>query len=130
VQIFAPAILALWVASALADPLTLRVVEATPRRTAPPVIIVRFDADGRKAFAQFTAEHVGERMDWLVAGRVLFPGELLREPILGGVMNFFFTADEIVEVANRLQTEARIEAIANHLATVGRIEVDAIGRTR
>jgi hypothetical protein len=43
-QIFALAILALWVTCTLAEPLTLRVVEATPRLNKPnPFIIVRFD---------------------------------------------------------------------------------------
>jgi hypothetical protein len=113
-QIFALAILALWVTCTLAEPLTLRVVEATPRLNKPnPFIIVRFDDDGRKAFAQFTTEHVGEDIEWLVAGR----RERVRvhDPIYGGVLSMFLGQlgdDEIVEIANRLATEGRIEVNA------------------
>jgi hypothetical protein len=118
-QVFAFAILALWVTSTLAEPLTLRVVEATPRLNKPtPFIIVRFDDDGRKAFAQFTTEHVGEDIEWLVAGRR--ERVRVRDPIYGGVLNMFLKElgdDEIVEIANRIATE-------------GRIEVNAIGSPR
>ena len=113
---FATAILVLWVTSALADPLTLRVVEASPAHTLHPSIFVRFDDEGRKAFAQFTTEHVGEDIEFLVAGKVLMKSRL-QTPILGGALNIIgiFGANEIVDVANRLATE-------------GRIEVNALGR--
>jgi len=112
-QIFALAILVLWVTSALADPLTLRVVEARPAHTPGPSIIVRFDDDGRKALAQFTTEHVGEDIEFLVAGRLLTRVRL-KTPILGGVLTIIgvFGANEIVDVANRLATDGRIEANA------------------
>ena len=113
---FATAILVLWVTSALADPLTLRVVEASPAHTLHPSIFVRFDDEGRKALARFTTEHVGEDIEFLVAGKVLMKSRL-QTPILGGALNIIgiFGANEIVDVANRLATE-------------GRIEVNALGR--
>jgi len=115
---FATAILVLSVTSALADPLTLRVVEASPAHTPRPSIFVRFDDEGRKALAQFTTEHVGEDIEFLLAGKVLMKPRL-QTPILGGALNIIgiFGANEIVDVANRLATE-------------GRIEVNALGRPR
>ena len=117
---FALAILTLWVTSTLAEPLILRVVEATPRADQlnpnKSFIVVRFDDDGRKALAQFTAEHRGEFVDWLIAGR----RERIRinDPILGGIINMMsYRNDEVVE-------------IANHIATEGRIELNAIGPPR
>jgi hypothetical protein len=107
-QIFALAISCSVITSALADPLTLRVVEASPRFAPKPSIIVRFDDDGRKAFAQFTTEHKGEVVQFLLAGRVLVAPRVV-EPILGGIIPIPVGADEIVEVANRLATEGRIE---------------------
>jgi hypothetical protein len=73
---------------------------------------------------------VGDDLEFLVAGRVLWHGGPVREPMSGGVINIFFMADEIVEAANRLQTDARIEAVAKRLAIEGRLEVNAIGRPR
>jgi SecDF, P1 head subdomain len=110
-QIFALAILVLWVTSALADPLTLRVVEASPGHAPGPAIIVRLDDDGRKAFAQFTTEHVGEVVEVLLAGRVLMAARL-NEPMIGGIIAIVVRADDIVEVANRIATEGRIEVNA------------------
>jgi hypothetical protein len=115
-QIFALAILVLWVTSALADPLTLRVVEASPGHAPGPAVIVRLDDDGWKAFAQFTTEHVGEVVEVLLAGRVLMASRV-DTPMFGGIIPILVGDDEIVEVANRLATE-------------GRIEVNAIGRPR
>ena len=108
--IFALAILALWVTSALADPLTLRVVEASPRFKPEPFIIVRFDDDGRKALAQFTTEHVAEDIEILMAGRVLAKVRL-RTPISAGVLTIIGLSGtgEIADVANRLVTDGRIE---------------------
>ena len=115
---FATAILVLCVTSALADPLTLRVVEASPAHTPRPSIFVRFDDEGRKALARFTTEHVGEDIEFLVAGKVLMKSRL-QTPIFSGALNIIgiFGANEIVDVANRLATE-------------GRIEVNALGRSR
>jgi hypothetical protein len=117
-QIFALAILVLWVTSALADPLILRVVEASPGRAPDPAVIVRLDDDGRKALAQFTTEHVGENIEFLASGKVLDKVRL-QTPIFGGIIiiGAGFDPGEIVEVANRLATD-------------GRIEVNAIGRPR
>jgi hypothetical protein len=115
-QIFALAILAFTITSTLADPLTLRVVEASPRFAPDLSIIVRLDDEGRKAFAQFTTEHVGEVVEFLLAGRVLAAPQL-QTPIYGGIILISIGADEIVEVANRIATE-------------GRIEVNAIGPPR
>ena len=108
--IFALALLALWVTSALADPLTLRVVEALPRFKPEPFIIVRFDDDGRKALAKFTTEHVGEDIEILMAGSVLTKVRL-RTPISAGALTIIGLsgAGEIADVANRLATDGRIE---------------------
>ena len=84
-QMFALAILALWGTSALADPLTLRVVEASPGFAPDPSIVIRFDDDGRKALAQFTTEHVGEDIEIRIAGRV-FPKVRVTTPISAGVL--------------------------------------------
>jgi preprotein translocase subunit SecD len=84
-QIFALAILVLWVTSALANPLTLRVVEASPGHAPGPAIIVRLDDDGRKALAQFTTEHVGEDVEFLAVGKVLMKARL-QTPILSGIL--------------------------------------------
>jgi hypothetical protein len=115
-QIFVLAILAFTVTSTLADPLTLCVVEATPGFAPSPSIVVRLDDEGRKAFAQFTTEHVGEVVEFLLAGRVLTAPRVV-EPIRNGIFPIPVGAEEIVEVANRLTTE-------------GRIEVNAIGPPR
>jgi preprotein translocase subunit SecD len=75
------------------------------------------DDDGRKAWAQFTTEHVGEDIEVLAAGKVLMKAQL-QTPILGGIIAIVLSdPGEIVEVANRLATD-------------GRIEVNAIGRPR
>jgi SecDF, P1 head subdomain len=110
-QIFALAILVLWSTSALAAPLTLRVVEASPRFTPEPSIVVRFDHDGAMAFAQFTSEHVSQVVEFRVAGRTLMAPQV-QEPILGGIITILVRADEIAEVANRITTEGRIEVNA------------------
>jgi hypothetical protein len=111
-QLFALAIV-LWIMSALADPLTLRVAEASPGYTPGPSIIIRLDNDGRQAFAQFTTQHVGENIEFLKGGRVLMRARL-RTPVLNGIITFMgvFGADEITDVANRLATDGRIEVNA------------------
>jgi preprotein translocase subunit SecD len=117
-QIIALAILALWVTSALADSVTLRVVEASPRFKTMPLIVVRFDDDGRKALAKFTTEHVGEDVEFLAAGRVLLK-TTVHEPLSTDVISIVgvFGADEIAEIANRIAAE-------------GRVELNAVGRPR
>ena len=79
----------------------------------PASIIVRSDDDGRKALAQFTTEHMGEDIEFMVAGRVLQKARVT-SPRLGGVMTFIhiFGAGEIVEVASRIAADGRIEVNA------------------
>ena len=115
---FALAVLVLWVAAALADPLTLRVVEASPGYTTErrPSITIRLDDEGRHTLAQFTIEHVGEDIEFLSEGRVLMKARL-RTPITGGLFIIvgIFSYDEIVHLASRLAID-------------GKIEVNALGR--
>jgi hypothetical protein len=117
-MMFALAVLVLWVAAALADPLTLRVVEASPGYTTErrPSITIRLDDEGRHTLAQFTIEHVGEDIEFLSEGRVLMKARL-RTPITGGLFIIvgIFSYDEIVHLASRLAID-------------GKIEVNALGR--
>jgi hypothetical protein len=109
VQLFVLVIFVQWVTVALADPLTLRVAEASTVYTPRPLIIIRLDEGGRQALARFTTEHVGEDVEFLVAGRML--KVRLRAALLGGILNIgdIFRADELADTANRLVTDGRIE---------------------
>jgi hypothetical protein len=54
---------------------------------------------------------MGQDVEVLVAGRVLLRARV-REPKEGGAISMAFRADEIVEVANRLATDGRLDRTA------------------
>jgi len=117
---FALAILVLWIASAVADPITLRVVAASPVYTAEgrPSFFIKVDDDGRRTLGQFTTEHVGEDIEFRSEGRLLMKTRL-RTPISGSQIQIVivgdFGSDEVVSLASRLAMD-------------GKIEIDALGR--
>jgi hypothetical protein len=117
---FAFAILVLWIPSAGAESITLRVVAATPLFTAEgrPSFYIELDDDAKRTLGQFTIEHVGEDIEVRSEGRLLMKARLL-EPILGGVMQIGifgdFNPDEVASLPSRLATD-------------GKIEINALGR--
>jgi hypothetical protein len=117
---FAVAILALWVASAVADPVTLRMVAAAPGYTVEgrPSITITLDDDGLQTLSQFTYEHLGEDIEWRSEGRLLMKARL-RTTITGGKIQVVgdFVSDETGSLASRLAID-------------GKIEVNALGRRR
>jgi hypothetical protein len=83
--IFALAISVLWISSALADPITLRVI-ATVQGYNPdgrPSINVTVVDDGGRNLAQFTTAHVGEDIEVRSEGRLLMKARL-STALLGG----------------------------------------------
>jgi len=60
---------------AFAEPLTLEVTDAEiayDPRTSQPLVTFRMSEASRKAFAEFTAQHVGEKIDLRVDGIMAF----------------------------------------------------------
>jgi hypothetical protein len=110
--IFALAILFLWISSALADPLTLRVVAASPGYSIEgrPSITVTLDDDGRQSLSQFTYKNVGKDVEIHGDGRLLMKARL-RTPLTGGQVQIVggLSADEAANLANRLAIAGKIE---------------------
>ena len=72
---------------ALAEPLTLEVTEASvayDTRNNTPVVTIRLAEASRKAFADFSTRHVGEKIDVRIDGKSVMK-TVIREPITGGV---------------------------------------------
>src|SRR5882757_2270181 len=74
-------------APAFAEPLTIEVTEAAvayDARNSLPVVTFRLSEASRKAFADFSAQHVGEKIDLRIDGNNVMQ-TVIREPITGGV---------------------------------------------
>ncbi len=103
-------------APALAEPLTLDVTEAEAAydtRNSQPLVTFRLSEASRKAFANFSAQHVGDKIDIRVDGNsVMQP--VIREPITGGVGQILAASpDGARRLTERLKSNAPlvVEAI-------------------
>lgn len=96
-------------APASAEPLTIEVSDAEVAydvRSSQPVVTFRMSDASRKAFADFTAQHAGEKIDIRVDGNsVMTP--VIREPITGGVGQILATSkDGARNLVERLKAKA------------------------
>jgi preprotein translocase subunit SecD len=103
------AILDLGLSPAVAEPLTLDVMEATsvPDRSGnnQAVLTVRLAESSRQAFADFSKAHVGQAINVTVAGKSVTK-PVIREPITGGVISIaVLTIDEGRKLAARLTSK-------------------------
>ena len=108
---------------ALAEPLALEVTEASvayDTRNNFPVVTFRLAEASRKAFADFSTRHVGEKIDVRIDGKSVMK-TVIREPITGGVGQITASSpDEARQLADRLASRAAkfdIEAVpsASHV---------------
>lgn len=94
---------------AFAEPLTLEVTEAEiayDTRNSQPLVTFRLSESSRKAFADFTAQHVGEKIDLRVDGNSITK-VVVREPITGGVGQILTAnADAARQLTGRLKAKA------------------------
>jgi preprotein translocase subunit SecD len=94
---------------AVAEPLTLEVTEASvayDARNNTPVVTFRMSESSRKAFAEFSAHHVGQKVDIRVDGRSMMQ-PVIHEPITGGAGQITTSSpDEARQVADRLASKA------------------------
>jgi preprotein translocase subunit SecD len=94
---------------ALAEPLTLEVTEASAAYDARnnfPLVTFRLAETSRKAFADFSAAHVGEKIDIRIDGKSVMK-TVIREPITGGVGQIIASSpDEARQLADRLASKA------------------------
>ncbi len=101
---------------AFAEPLTLEVVDAEiayDPRTSQPLVTFRMSEASRKAFAEFTGQHVGEKIDLRIDGNSVM-NTVIREPITGGVGQILATnKDGARKLTERLKAKAplAVEAI-------------------
>lgn len=101
---------------AFAEPLTLEVTEAETAydaRNSQPLVSFRMSEASRKAFADFTAQHVNEKIDIRVDGSSVMK-VVIREPITGGVGQILATSpDGARQLTERLKARAPlvVEAI-------------------
>jgi preprotein translocase subunit SecD len=103
------AILNLGLGPAVAEPLTLDVMEAAsvPDRSGndQAVLTVRLAESSRQAFADFSKVHVGQAIDVKIAGKSVTK-PVIREPITGGVISIaVLTIDEGRQLAARLSSK-------------------------
>jgi preprotein translocase subunit SecD len=94
---------------AVAEPLTLEVVEASvayDARNQQPIVAFRLAEASRKAFADFSALHVGEKVDLRIDGKSMMQ-TVIREPITGGVGQIIApNPDDARQLAARLSSKA------------------------
>ena len=108
------AILVLWIASAVAESITVRVVSASP---AKPVdghssIYVEVDHDSQRALAQFTTAHVGQDIEVRSEGKLLMKARL-RTPLIAGMQVVdYFGSDEAKVLASRVVLDGRLQISA------------------
>jgi preprotein translocase subunit SecD len=102
---------------AVAEPLTLEVTGAElgyDARNNQPLVTFRLSEASRKAFADFSAQHVGETVDMRIDGKSVMK-VVIREPITGGVGQITASSpDEARQLAKRLASRAArldIEAV-------------------
>ena len=98
---------------ALAEPLTLEVTEAEPAyhsSSGQVLVSFRLSEASRKAFAEFSAAHVGDKIDMRIDGKSISQ-VVIREPIIGGTGQInASTPDEARQLAARLASKtARFE---------------------
>jgi preprotein translocase subunit SecD len=96
--------------TAFAAPLLLEVESAAAgfdQRTSEPVVTITLAASGRAAFARFTSENVGRKVDIRVDGKSVTK-PVIREPILGGLMQISggMTAEDARAMASRLSDKS------------------------
>src|SRR3954466_12573695 len=73
--------------SAIAEPLTLDVIEAAAAydaRNGTPLVSFRLSEGSQRAFANFSSANVGKKIDIRVGGKTVMQ-TVIREPITGGV---------------------------------------------
>jgi hypothetical protein len=96
-------------APAFAEPLTLEVTEAEvayDARNSQPVVTFRMSEASRKAFADFSAQHVGEKIDLRIDGNSVMQ-TVIREPIMGGVGQIIAASqDGARQLTERLRSRA------------------------
>jgi preprotein translocase subunit SecD len=106
--------------AALAQPLVLEIASARAafdQRTNEPIVAFTMtDASGR-AFADFTTNNVGRKVDFRVDGRTVM-SPVIREPILGktGQIAGGFSVEAARDIAERLASGAaklEVEAAPN-----------------
>jgi preprotein translocase subunit SecD len=94
---------------AVAEPLTLEVTEASvayDTRTGAPMVAFRLSEASRRAFADFSTHHVGDKIDMRIDGKTVMT-PVIREPITGGIGQITASsADEARKVADRLVAKA------------------------
>lgn len=99
-------------ASAIAEPLTLDVIEAAAAydaRNGTPMVSFRLSEGSRRAFANFSSVNVGKKIDIRVGGKTVMQ-TVIREPITGGVGHIIATSpDEAHALANRLVNKTSLE---------------------
>jgi preprotein translocase subunit SecD len=81
-----PLVSVMLIAPAFAEPLVLEVKEAMvalDQRVQEPILSIRLTPAGREAFARFTTENVGRKVEMRIDGKVVMT-PVIREPILGG----------------------------------------------
>jgi hypothetical protein len=108
---FAFTILVLWIESAVAESITVRVVSASP---AKPVdghssIYVTLDSDSQRDLARFTTAHVSQDIEVRSGGKLLMKVRL-RTPLLASmqIVNFFGSED-VESLASRVRLDGKLE---------------------
>jgi preprotein translocase subunit SecD len=95
-----------------------RIVDASQQfdeQTNEPVVVIRFDGAGSRAFARATQENVGEPFA-IVLDNVVLSAPRINEPILGGSAKI--TGSFTVESANELAISLRSGSLPVELAVV------------
>lgn len=98
--------------SAIAEPLTLDVIEANTAYDAHndiSLVSFRLSEGSQRAFAVFSSANVGKRIDIRVGG-VTVNQTVIREPITGGAGQIIATSpDEARRLASRLMNKTSLE---------------------
>jgi hypothetical protein len=111
---FAFAILALWIESAVAESITVRVVSASP---AKPVnghssIYVTLDSDSQRDLARLTTAHVGQDIEVRSEGKLLMKVRL-RTPLMAMMQIVdYFGSDDVESLASRVVLDGKLEISA------------------
>jgi hypothetical protein len=96
---------------AIAEPLTLEITEAEvgyDSRNNSSLVSFRMSEASRKAFAEFSTQHVGEKIDIRVDGNSVMK-TVIREPITGGVGQILAAnPDQARHLADRLASKAPV----------------------
>jgi hypothetical protein len=111
---FAFTILVLWIESAVAESITVRVVSASP---AKPVdghssIYVEVDHDSQRDLVQFTTARVGQDVEVRSEGRLLMKARLRTPLIVGMQIVDDFGSDDVESLASRVVLGGKLEISA------------------